>query len=85
MSFLHSKHRVGAAHLQTLVCSRQSTVTCQQLLKRGVGQKSGIRDLKWFVQCDLLVLLASSSRSSPSTAVEVPLHQGFVCSLLRQD
>lgn len=64
------------------MCSRHGVIY-QQLLERGMGQES--EDLKWFVHPHLLVLLASGSVSSPSTDLEVPLHQRIVSSQFRQD
>lgn len=50
-----------------------------------MGQESEIIGLKQFLHPDLLVLLAFSSVSSPSTDLEVPLRRGFVFSQFRED
>lgn len=67
------------AHLQKLERQKHTQpVNYQQVPKRKVRQESGIRGLKRFVRPDLLVPLAFSAVSSPSTDLEAALQQEFI-------
>lgn len=89
LSFKANRHLYARYQLTCRPGCRQEVEThstnSQQLLRRTVGQQSAIGDLKCFGHPDLLVLLALSSMSSPSTGLEVSLQRGFVSSRCRQD
>lgn len=78
---LHSDQLDTSSPTETGTLERQKhtqPINYQQLLKRKVRQESGIRGLKRFAHPDLLVPLAFSAMSSPSTDLEAALQQEFV-------